>query len=166
MTIHRFADGRAFDPASGELHLGGTVVRLEPQPAALLALLADRAGELVTHDEIRRAVWGDGTHVDFREGIHYSIRQVRRALGDPARRSQVIETVPRRGYRLRVDALASTVATAEPVPGPVAEVGRRRRWAVVAIAAAMFFALAEQIRPETHHAIAVAVVRAVHDAVY
>jgi DNA-binding winged helix-turn-helix (wHTH) protein len=190
MTIHRFADGWAFDAASGELHRDGTLVRLEPQPAALLALLAGRPGELVTHDDIRRAVWGDATHVDFREGTHYGIRQVRRALGDPARGSRVIETVPRRGYRLRVDALASTAATSEqtpepvpellpescselfpepcsePPPGPAAGSERRRRWAVAAIAAAVLFAIAEQIRPETHHAIAVSIARALHDAVY
>ena len=47
-----------FDAATGELRRGEVVVRLEPQPAALLHLLLSRPGELVGHAEIREAVWG------------------------------------------------------------------------------------------------------------
>jgi DNA-binding response OmpR family regulator len=62
-----FTDGLTFDPAGGEVCRGGEVHRLEPQPAALLALLASRPGELVTHDEIVRHLWPSGTHVAYRE---------------------------------------------------------------------------------------------------
>ena len=74
-----------FDAATGELQRDGVVVRLEPQPAALLRLLASRPGELVGHAEIRRAIWGDTTHVNFQQSLHYCVRQVRIALDDSAR---------------------------------------------------------------------------------
>lgn len=61
-----FIDGSTFDPASGEVHRGGRVCRLEPQPTALLALLAARAGTLVTHAEIAGHVWPDGRHGTLR----------------------------------------------------------------------------------------------------
>lgn len=92
-------DGCAFDPATGELDRGGRRVRLEPQPAKVLALLAERAGELVGHEELRRHLWGDETYVDFERGLRYCVGQVRSALGDAADAPRFVETLPRRGYR-------------------------------------------------------------------
>ena len=94
-------------PATRQLFRDGAPVSLEPQPAALLVLLVTRAGELIAHDEIRQHLWGADTHVNYQEGLHYSVRQVRLALGDVARDSRYIETVPRRGYRFR--AVSSTL---------------------------------------------------------
>ncbi|GMV21816.1 MAG: hypothetical protein AMXMBFR57_17650 [Acidimicrobiia bacterium] len=93
-----------FDPATGELRRMGadgrsTVVRLEPQPAKALALLAGKPGEIVSRDELKAALWGDQTHVDFERGIAYAISQVRTALGDSADNPRFIETLPRRGFR-------------------------------------------------------------------
>jgi DNA-binding winged helix-turn-helix (wHTH) protein len=62
-------------------------------------LLVSKAGALVTRDEIREALWRDGTYVDFDQAVNFSIRQVREVLGDSAERPLFIETVPRRGYR-------------------------------------------------------------------
>jgi DNA-binding winged helix-turn-helix (wHTH) protein/TolB-like protein len=93
-----------FDPATGELRRMGadgrsTVVRLEPQPAKALSLLAGKPGEIVSRDELKTALWGDQTHVDFERGIAYAISQVRTALGDSADNPRFIETLPRRGFR-------------------------------------------------------------------
>ena len=106
-SSYRFIAGCEFDVASGELRRGGTITRLEPQPASVLALLAGRAGDVVTHEEIRRGIWGDDTHVNFQDSMHYCVRQIRAALGDRARDPRFIETIPRRGYRLRADAHSS-----------------------------------------------------------
>lgn len=89
----------AFDPASGELERRGRPVPLQPQPAKLLGLLAERAGELVTRQEIRRCLWGDALHVEVDQGINFCVCQLRRALRDDAARPRCIETLPRRGYR-------------------------------------------------------------------
>jgi DNA-binding winged helix-turn-helix (wHTH) protein/TolB-like protein len=93
-----------FDPETGELHRNGTggragVVRLERQPARALALLVGRAGEVVSRDQLKTALWGDDTHVDFDRGIAYAISQIRTALGDSAENPRFIETLPKRGFR-------------------------------------------------------------------
>ena len=88
-----------FDPASGVLTREGTPIRLQPQPARVLALLVEHAGELVTRDDLRAAVWGDATFVDFERGLNFCIAQVRGALGDSAESPRFVETIPRRGYR-------------------------------------------------------------------
>jgi DNA-binding winged helix-turn-helix (wHTH) protein len=82
-----------------ELRRDGRRLKLQPQPFKLLVLLASRAGTLVTRDEIREALWPDGTYVDFDQAVNFSVRQVREVLGDSAERPVFIETVPRRGYR-------------------------------------------------------------------
>jgi DNA-binding winged helix-turn-helix (wHTH) protein/TolB-like protein len=88
-----------FQPDTGELRRAGRVVRLEPQPARVLALLLARPGELVTREEIRRELWGDDVHVEVDRGIAYALNQVRTALGDSASEPRWVETLPRRGYR-------------------------------------------------------------------
>ena len=50
-------------PDTGKLAREGVPVRLQPQPAKVLALLVRRAGEVITREDLRREVWGDGTHV-------------------------------------------------------------------------------------------------------
>jgi len=82
-----------------ELRREGVLVRLQPQPFKLLVLLARRSGDLVTREEIRRALWGEGTFVDFEQGLGFCVRQIRKALGDAARAPVYVQTLPRRGYR-------------------------------------------------------------------
>jgi DNA-binding winged helix-turn-helix (wHTH) protein len=145
---------------SRELFRDGAPVALEPQPAALLVLLATRAGELVTHDEIRLHLWGANTHVNYQEGLHYCVRQIRLALGDAAREPRYIETVPRRGYRFRAG-----LFEAEPVDSP------RPRWLkpvsiAAAVAAVVALGVLVEQRPNSHHEIAVAWVSWAHDLIF
>ncbi len=87
------------DPKSGELCRAGVHVKLPPQPFKVLVLLASRAGELITREEIRQVIWGDETFVDFEQGLNFCINQIRTALSDDAETPRYIETLPRRGYR-------------------------------------------------------------------
>jgi TolB-like protein/DNA-binding winged helix-turn-helix (wHTH) protein/Flp pilus assembly protein TadD len=87
------------DLGGGALYRGRALVRLEPQPLKVLLMLADRAGQLVSRQEIQKEVWQADTFVDFDQGLNYCVRQIREALGDSAGSPQFIETVPRRGYR-------------------------------------------------------------------
>jgi DNA-binding winged helix-turn-helix (wHTH) protein len=87
------------DVASGELRKSGTLVKLQPQPFRVLLLLAERAGTLVTREEIQQCLWSESTFVDFEHGINFSINQIRSALADDAEKPRYIETLPRRGYR-------------------------------------------------------------------
>jgi DNA-binding winged helix-turn-helix (wHTH) protein len=87
------------DEQAGLLFKNGRIVRLKPQPFKLLLLLVNRAGEVVTREEIREELWGSDTFVDFEQGVNSAIKQVREALGEDADRSLYVETVPKRGYR-------------------------------------------------------------------
>lgn len=87
------------DLENGELRRAGATLKLQPQPARLLTLLVSRAGQLVTREEIRGALWDADTFVDFDQSVNFCIRQIRAALNDDADQPLYIETVPRRGYR-------------------------------------------------------------------
>src|SRR5262249_59240513 len=85
------------DPPNARLTRGRQAVALRPKVLDVLAYLLRRAGRLVTQDELLQAVWPDTVVGDA--SLKSCIRQIRRALGDHARRPQFIETVHRRGYR-------------------------------------------------------------------
>ena len=87
------------DQAAGELREDGKARRLPAQPFRVLVLLAERAGELVTRDEIQRYLWGDRNYLRVDRRINFCVNQIRGALHDPAEHAQYIKTVPRRGYR-------------------------------------------------------------------
>jgi TolB-like protein/DNA-binding winged helix-turn-helix (wHTH) protein/Tfp pilus assembly protein PilF len=94
----RFADLEV-DLRTAELLKDGRSVRVQDKPFQVLALLLDRAGELVTREELRQALWPADTFVDFDVGLNTAIRKLRDALGDSADEPRFIETLPRRGYR-------------------------------------------------------------------
>jgi DNA-binding winged helix-turn-helix (wHTH) protein len=87
------------DSASRELRRHGRKVRLPNQPFQVLRLLVQRAGQVVSREDLRRMLWPSDTFVDFDIGLNSAIRQVRAALGDSARHSVFVETVPHHGYR-------------------------------------------------------------------
>ena len=84
---------------SGELRKHGKVLRLQPQPAKVLCVLALQSGNLVTRAELKHQIWDDVTFVNFEEGLNFCIRSIRAILQDSADRPRFIETLPRRGYR-------------------------------------------------------------------
>jgi len=57
------------DAATGELFRDGQALKLQPQPARVLLMLVSRAGELVTREELREALWTEGTSVEFDQGL-------------------------------------------------------------------------------------------------
>ena len=88
-----------FDSAARELRRNGDIVKLQSQPAQVLTVLIEHAGEVVTRDTLRQAVWGGDTFVDFDKGLNFAIAQVRTALGDSADAPTFIRTFPKRGYQ-------------------------------------------------------------------
>lgn len=91
-----------FDTESNGLRKSGRAVALEPQPARALALLLARAGDVVSREEIRDAVWGRDTHVDFDRGLAYCVSQIRTALNDSGENPRFVQTIPRRGFKFIV----------------------------------------------------------------
>lgn len=106
-----------FHSDTGELFREGRAVRLQAQPARLLALLIAARGEVVSRESLREALWPDGTHVDFDRGLNFAVAQVRSALGDSAESPAFIRTIPRKGYQF-IAPLA--------LPDPEDTVGERR----------------------------------------
>jgi TolB-like protein len=87
------------DPGNGELRKRGLLLKLHPQPAKVLILLASRPNELVTREELKNALWGHDTFVDFEQGLNSCVRQIRTLLSDEPDNPRFIQTIPRRGYR-------------------------------------------------------------------
>src|SRR5215472_13463974 len=104
-----------FLPDAGELRQKGDLVRLAPQPIKVLGLLVDKAGEVVTRQEIRDRIWAGDTFVDFEQGLNFCIRQIREALGDTADHPRFIETLPRRGYRFLMPVTSAEAARPKAV---------------------------------------------------
>ena len=86
-------------PGQGVLRRGQAVERPEPRVFEVLMALARRDGELLTKDELIDEVWDGRPTAD--EPIIRCIAQIRKHLGDRERPYQYIETLTRRGYRLR-----------------------------------------------------------------
>jgi DNA-binding winged helix-turn-helix (wHTH) protein/Flp pilus assembly protein TadD len=107
-----------------ELRKNGKLVSIPPQPFKVLSLLASRAGELVTREEIQKELWGGDTFVDFEQGLNFCVKRLRAALGDDAEKPRYIETLPRRGYRFvapveKVSDHSSLLTVAPPIAVPV-----------------------------------------------
>jgi TolB-like protein/Tfp pilus assembly protein PilF len=94
----------------------GQVATLRPQAAQVLNLLAARRGALVTKDELMQAVWPGIAVTD--DSLVQCIKEIRQAIGDD--RHQVITTVVKRGYVLRVEALLQSAPLNVPTKGPEA----------------------------------------------
>jgi TolB-like protein/DNA-binding winged helix-turn-helix (wHTH) protein len=106
--------GFAFLTKSKELRtVEGKAVNLRSQSAEVLSVLGARPGEIVSKDALMQAVWADTFVTD--DSLTQCIADIRRALGDDAH--VIVETLPKRGYRLNADpsdAVGSTIAGAEP----------------------------------------------------
>lgn len=111
------------------LRRSGREVRLQEKPFRLLEALLERPGELVGREELYEILWPEAEHLDFEASLNVAARKLRQALGDSSREPRWLETVPRRGYRLR--------ARAELVEGE----GDGQRLPRVAVAAAVLLSL-------------------------
>src|SRR5580658_343630 len=87
------------DLRAGELHKHGLRIRLQEQPFQVLAILLERAGQVVTREELQKKLWPADTFVDFDHGLNKAVNKIRDALGDSAESPRFVETVARRGYR-------------------------------------------------------------------
>src|SRR5690348_7844272 len=118
--------------STGELKKGGIRVRVGAQPFAILLLLLQRSGELVTRQQLREQIWGEGTFVDFEHGLNAAMNKLRRALGDSAENPRYIETLPGRGYRFVGTLDCGQVVPISLLPGAEGSEQRPARWRSVA----------------------------------
>ena len=70
------------DPAGGTLTRNGGRVKVQDQPFRLLVLLLEHPGEVVSREDLRQALWPEGTHVDFDGSLNVILKRLRAALDD------------------------------------------------------------------------------------
>ena len=139
------------DLRSGELYKHGIRLKLQDQPFQVLALLLERAGDVVTREELHQKLWAADTFVDFDTGLNSAIKKLRDVLADSAEEPRYIETLPRRGYRFIAHvengdlpapiSIEKRLATVPPV-GPKPELSNKRRIIVEAAIAGVLIAAA------------------------
>jgi len=94
--VYRFRDFE-LEPDERRLSEAGKPVALTPKVFDTLVLLVERAGHVVSKDELMRLLWPRG-YVD-ESNLTKHIWLIRRALGEGDHDSRFIETVPKLGYR-------------------------------------------------------------------
>jgi DNA-binding winged helix-turn-helix (wHTH) protein/tetratricopeptide (TPR) repeat protein len=100
-------------------------ILLRPKSYAVLSYLVERAGRLVTEDELLDAVWPEACVEP--QAVKSSMFDVRRALGDTPKNPMFIETLSKRGYRFIAqvgDPAAKAGVGGEPRPSML--VGRQK----------------------------------------
>ena len=99
-------------------------VALTPKAFDVLRYLVERAGQLVNHNELLDDLW-PRAYVQP-EVLKHQVLELRKVLGDDARRPRYIETLPRRGYRFIASIRGGfeEAPTAEVGPAKILLVGR------------------------------------------
>lgn len=131
------------EPRQNRIVRGDSDVRVEPRVMDVLVCLAQRAGEVVSRDTLNREVWGAVVVTD--QAVTNCISELRQHLGDDRATNRVIETIPKRGYRLTAAVQVAGAASAAPaanapistpatVPPPPAPTPRAPRWPIGAAA--------------------------------
>lgn len=110
--LYEFGDCR-LDPREKLLVRGDKRTLLTPKIFEMLILFLEKKGKLITKDELMERVWADSFVEE--SNLTFTIRQLRKALGDDAHVPKFIETVPRRGYRFITRVKGTVRAVSEPI---------------------------------------------------
>ncbi len=103
----RIGDVYQVEPSLHSVTGAAGTIRIEPKAMHVLVCLAERAGEVVAKEHLIRTVWPD-TYVSD-DVLTRCISELRRVLGDDAKESRVIQTIPKSGYRLIAEVSSNTV---------------------------------------------------------
>jgi DNA-binding winged helix-turn-helix (wHTH) protein len=131
------------EPSLNAVSHNGESIHLSPKVMGVLVCLAQHPGQSVSKEDLLHTVWPDTFVGD--DVLKGSISELRRVLEDDAREPTIIQTIPKRGYRL--------VARVQPVNGTPesptedrpetqrAAVNTRKFWmrALAVVAAALLF---------------------------
>jgi Tol biopolymer transport system component/DNA-binding winged helix-turn-helix (wHTH) protein len=149
------------EPLKNQIRGPNGSTRIEPRVMRLLLLLAERAPEIVSREELTEEVW-QGTFVTD-EVLTQSVSELRKAFGDDPREPRFVLTVPKRGYQLiaPVERLHPGEDTAAAVPESSAvraRAHRRERIGWMLLTALLFlvlfhFARAPSARKPTRFAV-------------
>ena len=90
------------DTDAHQVRLKGEAIKLTPREYDILVYLARRAGKVISHRELLKAVWGN-VYGEEREYLRVFISQLRHKIEDDPMRSTYILTEPGIGYRFISD---------------------------------------------------------------
>lgn len=97
-----------FDRRARSLSAAGRVIRLEPKQSELLSYLLERPGQAAARGDLIDTIWGDD---GSDEALTQAVARLRRSLKQLGGAPDVIETLPKTGYRVRT--LSKAVARGE-----------------------------------------------------
>src|SRR5262245_37445337 len=109
-------EGYTLDIVRGSLRAADREIALRRKSFELLRYLVENPDRLVTKEELLKTIWPDVVVTE--ESLTHCVSEVRQAIGDS--KQTIIETVPRRGYRLAA-AVSRTVTKAGAPPLAAAE---------------------------------------------
>lgn len=100
MTNYKF-NGYILDTALYELRKNGCRVAIEPQVFSLLRHLIENRTHVVSKEDLISAIWNDRAISDTT--LSSRIFALRRAVGDTGKAQEILQTIPRRGFRFIAD---------------------------------------------------------------
>ena len=118
------------EPRQNRIVRGESEVRLEPRVMDVLVCLAEHAGEVVSRETLNQQVWGNVVVTD--QAVTNCISELRHHLGDDRSAHRVIETIPKRGYRLTAPVQLAQAVSAEVLAPQASQPSMARRWPVAA----------------------------------
>lgn len=131
------------EPSLNAISRNGTTLHLEPKVMEVLVCLAEQPGELLPREKLFQTVWPDTFVSD--DVLKRAISELRRVFEDDAHEPRVIQTIPKRGYRLvapvgpgEQSGEIGLAATRTAVPGWITGYDSRKR-RVIALTCGAFF---------------------------
>lgn len=94
------------EPDLNRITKGDQTVSVEPKVINVLVCLAEHPGEVLSKERIIQSVWPKTFVTDY--VLTYSISELRKAFGDDPKNPRIIQTIPRRGYRLIAEVAQET----------------------------------------------------------
>jgi DNA-binding winged helix-turn-helix (wHTH) protein/TolB-like protein len=122
-------------PMLNTVQADGPPTRIEHKCMQVLVCLAHRPGDVVSKDQLMRAVWPDTFVTD--DVLTRAISELRRVLRDEAKRPHLIETISKTGYRLIAPVTRDSTAGAPSIVPPSAEPSRHWRNTIVLVGLAV-----------------------------
>ena len=109
------------ETAERRLLRGGSPIALAPKVFDTLVVLVENSGRLMSKDELMQRLWPE-TFVE-EVSLAQNISQLRKALGEQAGDTQIIQTVAKRGYRFvaPVRVVSNREEAGPPATAPVEE---------------------------------------------
>jgi DNA-binding winged helix-turn-helix (wHTH) protein/tetratricopeptide (TPR) repeat protein len=107
-------DGWTARPDLNTFARGDEIVRAEPKVMEVFVRLAESPGRVVTKAQLFDAVWPGVAVGD--DSLTRVISELRRVFRDEARKPRIVETIPKRGYRLIADVVTKLEPASEPAP--------------------------------------------------